>query len=493
MAASMSIRAACRLNTIFRHRIHSQLGCQKIRTLLSSAYSCDELWAKRSENPILSAINANEFIVKLHEKYEKEKLISAIDIDILANNIENVDFTEIDFTENLFKRFRSCQGALDVLDSTPYALVRGYINMKQTDRFLDMLQDKFGYGIFLDHYSGSLLMDYFIKQENYYDAAQVAYEFMLQEDYTNQTVKLLSLYSSYKHLINPLPEVVDEESGENTEQKSDETIYMRVPYVRNPSFDDHFDLVEDRHVLGKTLHSIGNHGNDDIIHRSCRLIGLGLWEKISDGFKILREYISSNMKHCITQDALDRFKTALDEIEAQPVDPELTSNRGIQVKLTPEEKTKYQEEFEEIRQSLQKANLLSTENLDELIETLVKSELPKLKAHDITAQEQLFARWEITRQEKLNEQLENYRYNQRKKELIKQMLEIKEKEELLNYYERIHDIQLAASKAPKIEVEEKHDEIEEDVKKYLKIPRKRKVYEMPRSIFEVVHGKQEEY
>ena len=79
-------------------------NCDK-RYLLSQAYSCTEAWKKRMEDPVFSQIPLSEFAIELRDQYEKQKVISAVDMEILANKLHEMDIDEAEFMEDLMKKW----------------------------------------------------------------------------------------------------------------------------------------------------------------------------------------------------------------------------------------------------------------------------------------------------------------------------------------------------------------------------------------------------
>ena len=76
-----------------------------------------------------------------------------------------------------------------------------------------------------------------------------------------------------------------------------------VKFIPNPYYDDHFDIRSDKFLLGKTLNMIGK-TTDDVMGRSCQLIGWGLYEKFDKGLKLLRDFLASDQEYSVTQDAV---------------------------------------------------------------------------------------------------------------------------------------------------------------------------------------------
>ena len=79
-----------------------------------------------------------------------------------------------------------------------YGLVRSYLDLNQSSRLLQILKLKYKYGLYADEYTANMLMDYFIKDDDFEKAALVAHEVMLQEMTDNELTLAASLFSCVK-------------------------------------------------------------------------------------------------------------------------------------------------------------------------------------------------------------------------------------------------------------------------------------------------------
>jgi small subunit ribosomal protein S27 len=127
-------------------------------------------------------------------------------------------------------------------------------------------------------------MDYFLKEKNYKNATQVAIEVMLQEHNDNQLTLGLSLLSCLNYLktldkVKNIELPKEEPPGEDDKvvcilqskcfmQKSFRLFGLLkekilVDFKRNPFFDDHFDIRNFLHLIGKSLYFSSSNLNFD--------------------------------------------------------------------------------------------------------------------------------------------------------------------------------------------------------------------------------------
>lgn len=78
-----------------------------------------------------------------------------------------VDKLHLDELIDITHKFRRCPNTVHALPSTGHAVIRTFLDFKETDTLMKLLDDRLNYGLFLDYYLSNLLMDTFIKERNY--------------------------------------------------------------------------------------------------------------------------------------------------------------------------------------------------------------------------------------------------------------------------------------------------------------------------------------
>ncbi|XP_050401291.2 28S ribosomal protein S27, mitochondrial [Patella vulgata] len=314
------------------------------RYLLSEAYSCQDAWKQRLESSTLQQGSLNEFAVQLRERFEKEKKASVVDVDILANRLHEMEVTNAEFMEEILHRFRRSVDSVPVNDSIVYAVVRAYIDLGLTDRLILLMKDKWNYGIFPNNHGVCFLLDHLIKENKYQDAAQVAYEMMLQEDFSHPVTYLLSLYGCSQHYTSISLDPQEEKQVDPDEEED----WIPVKYIRFPVYDDHFDIKDERFLMGKTLYILGKTCQDEVLGRSLQFMGLGMYQKFEKAIKLLENWEKDQPGILLLKEAVVKFEESLVKAETRP-DEEPEIDMGLRsiddeiklLRLTADEKDNF--------------------------------------------------------------------------------------------------------------------------------------------------------
>ncbi|KAK8399356.1 hypothetical protein O3P69_003459 [Scylla paramamosain] len=285
--------------------LHRLLFCrnaqlQKSRHFLSANYRCDETWNKRLENPLVSSINLGDFYYDLNQKYRHEGKVSAIDVDLFMNRIDDPNAEGVaEEVEELVRHLRRSPETANTLESTHYAVVRALLDGGHTSVLMQLLTQPMMYGLFPDHLTCNLLMHTFLQRKEYTAAARVASYLMLQEDFGPHLTQALALASCYYYITSEDNQPWEDYTPKVEEPK--EEVKIRVKFLRNPYYDDHFDLKEPDHLVGKTL-AWASPLVGGLVGRSCEVLGwalYGKWDELEAALDRLRtgkEHIAASVK-----------------------------------------------------------------------------------------------------------------------------------------------------------------------------------------------------
>ncbi|XP_066590351.1 uncharacterized protein [Prorops nasuta] len=401
------------------------------RTYLSEAYKCDEAWNRRFESPLLNKITPEAMFIKLKQKLDQVGKIHAVDADIFANTIKAP--TDADELLLILQKLRLSSEATNILNSTHYAVVRYLLENNHINTLHTVLHNRLEYGIIPDHVSYNILMDHFINKEDYASAAKVAVLLMLQEDSDHPISNALCTYSCHKYLEKPEDWKLEPEPVKD--DPDDEIIKVRVKYIRNPFFDDHFDIKEPKHLVGKTLVFQGKLMKDTL-GRSLQLRGLILYNKYAAAIILIKEWLSKDTKELVYEEIFNLIENDNSHISGEQDTDEfkMLKNQLIELKKT----------------NLYKGNL--TKDLEDKIKLVVSEFAEK----DIAAQYQAFDAWEKKRTICLEEQYRAIEKEERLAKLQEMKQELEEREKILTFFENEEKIELQIEK--KLEEERKFDE-----------------------------------
>ncbi|XP_050723142.1 uncharacterized protein LOC127001934 [Eriocheir sinensis] len=394
-----------------------QTRLQKSRHFLSASYRCDEVWTKRLENPLVSSINPVEFYYDLDQKYKHEGKVSAIDVDLFLNRIDDPKVDGLaEEVEELMHRLRRSPETIHTLESTHYAVVRALLDGGHTPTLLQLLTDPMAYGLFPDHITCNLVMHTFLSRQEYTAAARVASYLMLQEDFGPPLTQALVLASCYRYVTSEDKQPWEDYTPKVEEPK--EEVKIRVKYLRNPYFDDHFDLTDPNHIVGKTL-AWASPLVGGLVGRNCEALGWALynkWEELEAALDKLR----AGKEH-IAASVASQVKSLVEGVEDVAVRERLLS-AVARVEVAESE--------------------AGDQDLEAAITKLAEDAAKEAEPLDIKTQIENFRRWEEQREDEYQRQVDAYRKKQLMEEIEDKKKTLAEKEEVIFFFDNKEKLEM---------------------------------------------------
>lgn len=287
-------------------------------SVLSPSHKANDIWQTRFQCQILNGIAPDKYFQLIINKISRNTRLHAVDLDVFSNVAQ--PSVHLEETVHLVSKFRQSIIAHTILPSTPHAVCRLFLDSNSQNALLAMLEERAGYGIFPDLYTLNLLIDTALSESRYDFACRLCALVMIQEDFgVNPLTDRLCLLALTKYIssktdfsdwikLNPKKDLdiilggiaeksqasdeadKDEGKEKNSEdEEEEEAEYVRIPFLRNEYFDDHFDLKSPREICGKSLTFLSKSFENDTRRQSvglrAKLIGQilhGKWNHVSE-------------------------------------------------------------------------------------------------------------------------------------------------------------------------------------------------------------------
>ncbi|CAL8249230.1 unnamed protein product [Merluccius merluccius] len=383
------------------------------RCLLSASYTDTARWEGMETDPQNLALLANFMDIT----YDKKLPVSSLTISRFVDNISSKE--EVDQAEYYLYKFRHSPNCWYLRDWTVHSWVRQCIKYGVRDKALHTLQNKVQFGIFPDDFTFNLLIDSYIKDEDFKSACAVVAEVMLQESFDLSSTQILSLYAIGGYLAT-------EPTLSTAEERALGAALLILGLKRSDT------IGMSAQLLGNAL--IGEVEMQRGVHAVFRGMPLS-WRRgyMGRALAVMEEVAADAGDAKLSQDTLDRLSQVLQDLSSTSSDSSGEESAGEEERAGEEEPTKesggvdeedeveraklpeYVSRFKDLRGRLETQGKVEPSSFQALVSALAARSLAASETADLEDYQGRVQAWEaekrhlIVREKEMRERSEKER------------------------------------------------------------------------------------
>ncbi|XP_057688981.1 28S ribosomal protein S27, mitochondrial [Corythoichthys intestinalis] len=384
---------------------HSSPSFSARRWLLSSAYSDTSLWEAREKDPQNLALLANN----MDRIYERNLPVSSLTVSQFVDNISCRE--EVDQAEYYLYKFRHSPNCWYLRDWTIHSWIRQCLKYGAREKALHTLKNKVQYGIFPDNFTCNLLINSYLKDEDFESASFVVEEVMLQEAFDLPSTQILSLYTLASYLATRPKLTVSQQRALGASLlicglKQDNSVGLTAMLLGNA-------------LLGKVEMDKGIHA----VFKGMPLF----WERgyISRALAVMESVVTSRADIKLSKDSLaflgdvlHRLSSTTSDLsgEESAVGQESKEEIDEDDQAEREKLSEYESKFKVTVSQLEAQGKVDASDFRTLATSLAQQQLPSVERPDLDHYATLLEAWEVERKQLIQREQEARRKAEEEKQ-----------------------------------------------------------------------------
>ncbi|XP_055024950.2 small ribosomal subunit protein mS27 isoform X1 [Misgurnus anguillicaudatus] len=398
MAASILQRCFTPVQSFSRCLYHRSIAR---RCLLSAAYTDTTVWDQRQKDPQ----NIAQLASLMDRTYERKFPVSSLTIARFIDNLSSRE--EVDQAEYYLYKFRHSPNCWYLRDWTIHSWFRHCLKYGVRDKALYTLKNKVQFGIFPDDFTFNLLIDSYIKDEDFKGACAVVEEVMLQESFEKISTQILSLYALSRYLATK-PELTWQE------ERNIGASLLLAGLKQENSVGFSAQLLGCA-LIGKVELSRGIHS---VFHQMPLIWTSGY---LGRALVVMETVCSDSRDVKLSKEVLDSVEKILEDLSRLPQEAS-DGQKSLLDEEDEQERDKlpqYISRFKELSKRLEVQDKWDPRGLESLSSTLTQQTLIRCEESDISEYQKRVQDWETERLQLIQRETE-MRQNAQRERLNKQ-------------------------------------------------------------------------
>ncbi|XP_065104153.1 small ribosomal subunit protein mS27 [Paramisgurnus dabryanus] len=398
MAASILQRCFTPVQSFSRCLYHTSIGR---RCLLSAAYTDTTVWDQRQKDPQ----NIAQLASLMDRSYERKFPVSSLTIARFIDNLSSRE--EVDQAEYYLYKFRHSPNCWYLRDWTIHSWFRHCLKYGARDKALYTLKNKVQFGMFPDDFTFNLLIDSYIKDEDFKGACAVVEEVMLQESFEKISTQILSLYALSRYL--------DTKPALTWQEERNIGASLLLAGLKQENSVGFSAQLLGCALIGKVELSRGIHS---VFHQMPLIWTSGY---LGRALVVMESVCSESRDVKLSKEVLDSVEKILEDLSRVPQE----ASDGQKSLLDEEDEREreklpqYISRFKELSKQLEVQDKLDPRGLESLSSTLTQQTLMSCEESDITEYQKRVQNWESERLQLVQRETE-MRQNAQRERLNKQ-------------------------------------------------------------------------